>query len=919
MEFTPQQPPLLGRLLLRLSRLGARRPDVQADLHELFEARLAAQGRRAAARGFLRDVVSLWRWPVGAWVRDVFADVKQGLRLMRRGPAFTVTAAVVLSLGIGVNTALFSGIAGLFFKPLPVEDPDSLFYLYTKNHAGQVMAHVDPQFFAEFSERGAALADFTGHWRVGMRLTADNLTEVAYGEFVAANYFALLGVEAARGRTLEDGDDDLTTPGMAVVLSHDMWIRRFGGRTDIVGTQVRIHASDGTVVGVAEPGFEGLTDPWTPTQFWVPGLKMQSAGSGGRAPAYQRQYVGGPVGRLKPGVSFEQYQSFFNSIVPEWTAAKIDRARGYSKTAADFERSRRIFEATSYPLYRATDVRMPFNPEGQVIPAGLLAGMVTVVALVLLIAASNIAGLLLARGVARTGEVAVRRALGAGVGRLSRQLLAESVLLATAGGALGLFVAYTLVGLFRAYTPARFAVEITLDWRVLIFALCVCVGAGVLVGLAPALQAARVNVLEALGNGIGATRRVRARLRHWIVIPQIALTMVLLLVAAVHTRTLLQIERADPGYRTDGAVVMTVGRWEPAPVPGRDTQDDQNTHAAKMRQFNRDVVTRVGQVPQVAAFALAGMLPVTESLADLQSVVTYEDYVSQAPPRGSAERVLISDGYFDVMGMRLRDGRMFDERDGPYESFGPRVAIVSEALARAVWPAGNAVGRTFTLQTESPGQKVDWLEVVGVVNDVEPVFNERGHRPRVYVPVKQQWRGDAQYLVVRGAGDQDALIRDVKAAVVGVEPFAEVSQVRTMEQVVGEILYPRRLAAAMLVAGALIGLVLSCIGLYGVVSYSVAQRQREIGIRATLGAERRDIAALVLKEGVRVAAIGTTAGFVVAVLLLRVTAGMLPQLPTADIVSFIVVPLILAAMVVLACLVPAWRAARVDPAAVLRT
>jgi putative ABC transport system permease protein len=849
-------------------------------------------------------------------LRDLAADLKQGLRLMRRAPVFTVTAVVVLSLGIGVNTALFSVINALFFTSLPVKAPGELFYIYTKNEAGQVMANVEPAFFDEFGPRGAALADFTGHWRVNTRVTADDLTELAHGEWIHTNYFSLLGVEMQLGRPLEPADADVAVPGLAVVISDKFWKTRFGGRLDVVGTRVRLNESQGTIVGVVAEGFEGLSDPWTPTMFWVSGLKMQ-AENAGRPPATTR-YIGGPIGRLKPGVSFEQFESFFAAVVPEWRTSKIDRLRPAARTQADFERWRRAIEATTYPLYRAADVRMPFNPEGRLIPIGLLVGMVTMVALVLLIAASNIAGLLMARGVARTGEVAVRRALGAGVGRLTRQLLTESVVLATAGGAFGLFVAFTMVGLFRAYTPSRFAVDASVDWRVLLFAVAVCIGAGVLVGLAPALQAARVNVLEALSNGVAGTRRVRARLRHWIVIPQVALTMVLLLVAAVHTRTLLQIERADPGYRTDGVVVLTVGRWEPR-RPGRNySAAEQEAEARKVRQFNRDVLARVAQLPQISHVALTSALPVSQVFGELQSVMGYEDYVANAPPRGAAALVQVSDGYFDTVGIRLRAGRMFDDRDRAYEQFGPRVAIISEALARKAWPAGNAVGQQFTVLSASAGQKVEWLEVVGIVNDVDPVLNERGHRPLVYVPVKQQWRAGASSLLILGAGDRDALIRDAKAAVIGTDTFAEVTQVRTMDQVVAEILYPRRLAAAMLVAGGVIGLVLSCIGLYGVVSYSVAQRLREIGIRATLGADRRDIVLLVLREGARVAGIGTVAGFFVAVLVLRVTAGMLPLLPTADAISFVAVPVALAMTVVLACLVPALRAARVEPAAVLR-
>jgi predicted permease len=509
MSTRPPKPPLLGRVLLKLARVRDHREDVEADLTDLFETRATTMGRTRASLRFFVDVFSVWRWPLGRWARDLSADMKQGLRLMRRGPAFTVAAAIVLSLGIGVNTALFSVINSLFFSELPVKAPDELFYLYTRNEAGQVMAIVQPSFLTELDERGTALADLTTHWRIPLRLTANSLTETEYGEWVDTNYFDFLGVGAAIGRTLQAGDADQAAPGFAVVISHDFWTRRFENDPAAIGQTVRLDAAFGTIVGVAEPGFKGLTDPWTPTQWWASGIKANVAREGQPYPF--RRYIGGPVGRLKPGVSFEQYQAFLTTLVSEWKQQRLERLRTQIQSPADFERFRRSTAATSFPMHRATETRMPFNPEGRIIPTGLLAGMVAVVALVLLIATANIAGLLMARGVARTGEVAVRRALGAGVARLSRQLMTESVVLAMAGGAVGLFVAYTLVGLFRAYTPSRFAVDVNLDWRVLVFAVAACIGAGVLVGLAPALQAARVNVLEALSNGVVGTRPPRRR------------------------------------------------------------------------------------------------------------------------------------------------------------------------------------------------------------------------------------------------------------------------------------------------------------------------------------------------------------------------------------------------------------------------
>lgn len=900
-----------------------RRATFGAEMERDFSASVTAartrSGRLGLVRAWLREIVGLVRFALRerllAVTADMPSDLRQGLRVMRRSPWFTLTAACVLSLGIGVNTALFSVINALFFAPLRVADPSNLFYIYSKNEAGQVMATVDPSWFEVLAARSAPLAELTTHWRVRHRVTTDGLTEQVYGEYVDDNYFDVLGVGVERGRALRRGDNATTTSDVPVVVSHDYWARRMNGRRDIIGLPIRIGEVQATIAGVAPPGFSGLTDPWTPSEYWVPGLKMAHATLG--RPSQYTRYSGGPIGRLRPGVSHTQFQAFFDALVPEWRAERLDRARTMTKTPADFERVRRSILAGSWPLYRAEDVRLPFNPVGRVIPLGLLVGMVAVVVLVLIIAAINIAGMLLARGVTRTGEVAVRRALGADAGRLTRQMVTESLLLSLSAAGLGFAIAEGLVQVFRSVTPNVLAVTVTLDWRVLGFAIATCLGTGLIVGLAPALQARRVNVLEALGNGATSARVIRAHVRQWILVPQISVTMVLLLVAGVHTRNLLQIERTHPGYTIDGTTVMTVGRWEPR-SRGRSTAEEQERAATRSRQFMREVLARVEAVPQVTRAALASTLTVAPTSFGVESVVTYQDYVGNAAPRGAAIRTQVSDGYFDVMGMQVRAGRLFDDRDGVYEQFGTRVAIVSERLARAVWPAGNAVGQTFTLVGDAPGTKVEWFDVVGVVSDVEAVLSDREHQPRVYFPLKQQWFADAPHLLVRGQGERDVLIQDVKAAVVGADPYAEVAQVRTLEQVVAEVLYPRRLAAGLLIAAGLIGLLLSALGLYGVISYSVEQRRRELGIRATLGADQRDIVFLVLREGGRLAAVGTLVGLVAAVIVLHLTASLLPQVPTWDWVSAVAVPALLALVVTAACLIPARRAARVDPSAELR-
>jgi predicted permease len=542
---------------------------------------------------------------------------------------------------------------------------------------------------------------------------------------------------------------------------------------------------------------------------------------------------------------------------------------------------------------------------------------------VLLIASANIAGLLLARGVTRTGEVAVRRAMGAGGARLARQLVTESVLLTTLGGALGLAVAWNLVELFKRMTPSRFAFDVALDWRVLAFAALVCAVTGVLVGLAPALQALRVNVLEALGSGIVGSRTARGSIRRWVVIPQIGLSLVLLLVAGVHVRALMRIELTDRGYQTSDGFVVSIGRWEPrmdpfarAQMTPDERRQQQEDDARKMRDFNRNVLERVADLPGVSSVAIAASLPHSSYAPELRPLATKLPLAGGAPAEAGAIRSVVSDDYFDVMDMRLVRGRSFDGRDSLYR---PKVAIVSESLESELGQGQPLVGRHVGFQDAQDGN-VEWLEVVGVVGDVRPVLDDRPPLPVVYVSLMQQWQGTARNLIVRGyGGDATALADPVKRAVVGADAFAEAYGARTMEQIVAEILYPRRLAAGILGTAGVIGLTLASIGLYGVVSFSVARRRREIGIRATLGASRRDILALILREGAVVAGIGCAAGLALGVLALRLTAGLIPDLPTVDVLAFVAVPAALTLVVLAACYVPARRAARVDPAEVLRS
>jgi predicted permease len=829
-------------------------------------------------------------------MRGFWQDLRYGVRLLRRSPAFATTAVLVLALGIGVNTALFSIVNALFFTPLPVRNPQSLIYLYTTSLNGNVTA-IGQQRREILEAQGADLADFTSHNQARAGLSTDDETQATATEVVDGRYFSVLGVAAARGRVLEPIDEDPANPERAVVISHDLWVRRFHADPTIVGQQIRLHATiDGvlsfTIIGVTPPGFHGVSAPWTPTQLWICNTSKNSGGW--------------LIVRLRPNTTSERFNAFLTGA----TETVKETLRHNGGVEGMFRVPPQDIDRISFVARRAGDIRSPFEPNATLIPPKLLAALTGVVAIVLLIATANVAGLLLARGIGRTGEVAVRRALGAGSGRLTRQLLTETMILTGTGGVFGVVVAWNVIAVFRAMTPPVFALEVRLDLRVLLFAGVACAGTGVLAGLAPAFQARRVNILEALANGIGRTRRTRARLRHGIVIPQIAFSLVLLVVAAVLVRALSKLEQSDFGYRTQGAIIVGLNRWDPRTASSQRTPTDEDVRAAgqraiaRSRSFAQAVLARVGQEPELDAIGLTDTLPFASRTP---SNVLRRDGTKNS----NAAKISVSGGYFEAFGLPQIAGRAFDRADIANDR---NVVVISASVATALWPGENPVGRALAFASEARFVSADnWQEVIGVVGDAKPILGARAEQGIVYFP-----GGAGRWLVVRGRGPESVLIPRVKAAVLAADPFAEVTSIQTSKQIVDDILYPRRAAAIVLVGAGIIGVLLSAIGLYGLLSYSVAQRQREIGIRATLGAKPEDLVRLVLREGARVTAIGAAAGLLIAFIALRIAASLTSGLPLVDPVSVVAVLAILSLVVWLACYLPARRAGLVDPVQVLR-
>jgi putative ABC transport system permease protein len=835
----------------------------------------------------------------------VWHDLRQALRTVLRHPGFVALGTLVLALGIGLNTAIFSVVYAMLFKPRPVSAPHELLSIYStsaRQPDRPFIIHADQ--YKYLKEHNEAFTDITAHWGGGSySLRVDDELDLVSVERVMSNYFDVLGVQPVLGRTLLPAEDEVSNPARAVVISHALWARRFQSDPAIVGREIKLARYDETdlvytVVGVMPSGFNGVSDPWKPTQIWI------TIAQDGELHRHSWGAVG--IARLKPGITFEQARALVSIQGRQWY---------YSRPGAKPEYEWKLL------ALRTNDVRTPFDPSATVIPKRLAGAMTIVVAMVLLVAATNIAGILMARGVGRSGEIAIRRVLGAGPLRIVRQLLAESMLLALFGGVFGFMLAAWLLALFRHVTPLQFAFDVAIDGRVVLFTTAICLIAGLVVGVMPARQAASLRVLPWLSSsGAGVTRQAGARLRHAITVPQIAISLVLLLVAGVYVRALMRVELKDFGYQPENLLVArTVLRMQPGerpgPRPGDTTQANlEERLAERTRRFYAQLLERVRAMPGTLHAAIASSLPLREPAERPNwSVVTEDAYLAGERVGLAAERSSVSPDYFAVMGITVLAGRAFDERDTRGV---PGVAVASAALAQRLWPGRDPVGQRLGLM-DTWNKKVQWLDVVGVVSDVRPILRDADARPFVYLALGQEWRPSSSYVLVRGMADSRALMAPVKDVVSRADPFADAHSVSMMSQMVGEILYPRRLAGAILAASGAIALFLAMLGVYGVVSYSLAQRTGEIGVRIALGAGRRDIIRLVLREGGIVSALGSSAGIVFGIMAIKISSSTYMALPF-DLSSIVVTPIVLCAVILLACYMPARRAARQDPMHVLR-
>ncbi|HEX8694648.1 MAG TPA: ABC transporter permease [Longimicrobium sp.] len=805
-------------------------------------------------------------------------DLRYALRTLRKSPGFTAVAVLTLALGIGANTAVFSVVEAVLLRSLPFRDPDRLVVFWNRYAEGLSKGAISPP---EFADQRRMLREFEGVAAVtdwGVNLTGRGEPERVRGYRVSPNLFSVLGVAPARGRAFAPGEG-VEGNREVVVLSDELWRRSFGADPAVLGSAVRLNDQTYTVIGIMPRGVRfpdapGLLFPER-ADLWVPRAWEQEADDRGN------QYLR-VVGRLRQGTTPERLRADLRGLAAGFKTADPDRyseAKGWAPVA------------------------VPLGEEyvGEVRPALLvLAGAV---GLVLLIACANVANLLLARSAARRREVAVRAALGAGRGRLVRQLFTESLVLALAGGSLGvLLAAWGVATLARTGPQSIPRLEAaTVDPRVGAFALGVSLLTAVLFGLAPALALARGGAPAALAAGArGTADPSRRRARSLIVAAEVALAVVVLVGAGLLLRSFAALLGTDPGFRTQGVLTFQVG----LPFAKYD-------EPAKQTAFYEEMLARVSTLPGVRTAAVVRPLPLSGDGWGGSFMVKEQP----VPPGGNyphAEYAAVTPGYFRAMGIPLGAGRDFTMAD---RAGAPEVVVVDRWLAEKYWPGQDPIGKQISVAGRPDSV---FATVVGVVGHVRSGGLHLEGEPQIYLPFLQR-PFTANYAVVRADGDPLRLAGAVRAEVRAIDRDIPLAKVRTMEQVVSSAMAQRQFSLLLISVFALSALVLAAVGIYGVASYTVAQRTREIGIRMALGARAADVLRMVVREGLVLVGAGVALGTLGALALSRLLTGLLYGLGAADPPTYVGVALLIAAVAVAASVLPARRAARVDPAVALRT
>jgi putative ABC transport system permease protein len=816
----------------------------------------------------------LGKRPGSSFFADVLQDVRYGLRMLAKNPGFTCIAVLALALGIGANTAIFSVVDAILLKPLPYKNPDQLVVIWENaTHLGFPKNTPSPANFLDWRQQSSVFTGMAAFAERSFNLTGVGEPERLDGRRVSANLFDLLGVKALIGRTFVADEDK---PGTKVaIINESLWKRRFGSDPAVIGRALTLNGESYTVVGVVPrsvrlPAFGNWRD-----QVWVP-LAFSSEEAANRGDHFLEV-----IARMKPGVTLQKARTEMQTI-----AARL---------------------AQEYPKFnlRIGSVVNPLSEEivGDMKPALLI--LLGAVAFVLLISCANVANLLLARAAARQKEIALRLALGADRARLTKQLLVESLLLSLIGGGVGLGLAYLGLEILTRFIPQDLAQaeNIAIDGKVLLFTLLIAVVTGLLFGLAPASQASHFNLNDTLkegGRDSGAGTRGK-RLRSSLVIAEVAVSFILLIGAGLLINSFLHLRNLDPGFRVDHLLALNV-----------DLSEVKYPDNARRTAFFDEIVRRVQALPGVRSVAVAGNLPFTyngdsmgiavEGIPD-PSPDEWPDVIYRA----------VGPGYFGTMGIPLLRGRDFNEHDTMSSTM---TVVVSEKTAQHYWPNDNPIGKR--LKPGSTTSQGPWRTVIGVVKDVRQNDFIAEPKMQMYLDYRQLTSLTPNALVIRTAVDPLSLAGSVRNAIWAVDKDQTVANIDSMGNIVAGAIARQRFSMLLLAVFAGLALVLAAVGIYGVMSYSVAQQTREIGIRIALGAKRSNVLGMTLTQGLRLIGAGLLLGLVGALLLTRVMSSLLFGISATDPLTFLGISLVLLAVALLATYLPALRATKVDPMIALR-
>lgn len=823
-------------------------------------------------------------------MRTLWQDVRFGARALLKSPAFTLVAVVSLAVGIGANTTIFSLVNAALLRPLPgVREEARLVDVNRTRPDGDSFAQVSYPDYEYFRDHARSFEGLAAHTFTPVDLSAGGEAERVHGLLVSSNYFDVVGARPARGRFLLPEDDRDGAPP-AAVISYALWRDRLGAAEDAVGKQVAVNGRQFTVVGVAPEGFRAPFIYLSPDVF-LP-LHAQSQATPGRAMLADRAAGWlGVRGRLKDGVSLEQARAELSVLASQLQSEFGDAERGMG--------------ATARPVGH-----VPGEVRSAVV--GFMATLSVVVGLVLLVACANVAGMLLARAAGRRREMAIRAAMGATRARVVRQLLTESVMLFLLGGALGVLLAVWMNELVLAFRPKgtlAVAFDLNMDWRVLAYTLGVSLVTGLVFGLAPAVTASSPELVPALKDSSPSGRPARARLRGAFVVGQIAISLVLLVAAALCVRSLQSAARIEPGFDPEGVWVATVDL-------GLEGYDE-----ARGREFFRRLKERVASEPGVEAVGLGRSV----QLSGLQFSSSVRIEGHEPAPGGRPLSVMsnsVDEDYMRALHVPLLAGRGVTAAD---DERAPRVVVINETMAKRYFGgASAAVGKHFTvLGTPRPGDRTPRadadVEVVGVARDGR--YYTLGEEPQAYMYLSsaQDYRGMMTFHVrVAPGADAPSVIAALRREARSLDPNLPLVNVQPMTEAVSFSLIPLRLAASVVGGLGLVGLLLAALGVYGVVAYAVGGRTREIGVRLALGAQTADILRLVMRQGFVMVALGLGLGLAGALALTRFLASLLYGVSTSDPYAFAAGAALLASVALLASYVPARRATKVDPTVALR-